>query len=216
MSPSKVGILLGATLLAMLAGWFERVQILRAVARAWVVSDSITPADAVAVLAGGVKTRPIAAADLYNRGMAKQVLISSVRPSSGEQANNVPLGGGWQVIRCSGPTCDLNRVVLLKLGVPPGAIVSFGMRVSTTYEEARALAEWTKANGIRSIIVPTDSFSTRRVRWILNKQLSSIGVRIEVQALSPLEYIDGWWRHEDAIRSFQIEVIKYIYYRLRY
>jgi uncharacterized SAM-binding protein YcdF (DUF218 family) len=155
-----------------------------------------------------VKTRPFAAADLYRRGMAKQVLISSVRSSSGEQANNVPLGGGWQVIRCSGPTCDLNRVVLLKLGVPPASIASFGIDVSNTYEEARALAEWAKTNGIRSIIVPTDFFSTRRVRWILSKQLSSVGVRVEVQALPPREYaVDNWWEHDDAVGSFQIELI---------
>jgi uncharacterized SAM-binding protein YcdF (DUF218 family) len=211
------GILLSATLLALLGGWLDRTQILRAAGRAWVVSDSIAPADAVAVLAGGVKTRPVAAADLYKRGMAKQVLISSVRSSFGEQANNVPLGGGWQVIRCIGPTCDLNRVVLFKLGVPPEAIASFGIEVSNTYEEARALAEWAKVNGIKSIIVPIDFFSTRRVRWILNKQLSSVGVRVEVQALSPLEYaVDNWWQHEDAVSSFQIEVIKYLYYRLKY
>ena len=58
-----VGALLAVTLLALLAGWLDRTQILRAAARAWVVSDSIVPADAIAVLAGGVKTRPIAAAD---------------------------------------------------------------------------------------------------------------------------------------------------------
>jgi uncharacterized SAM-binding protein YcdF (DUF218 family) len=211
------GVLVAATLLALLAGWLDRAQILRAAVRAWVVSDSISPADAVAVLAGNVKIRPFAAADLYKKGMAKQVLISSVRSTSGEQANNVPLGGGWQVIRCSGPACDLNRVVLLNLGIPPEAIASFGNEVSNTYEEARALTEWAKANGIRTIIVPTDCFSTRRVRWILNKQLSSVGVRVEVQSLSPLEYaVDNWWQHEDAISSFRIELIKYLYYRLRY
>jgi hypothetical protein len=80
---------LAVTLLALF-----RTQILRAAARAWVVSDSIAPADAIAVLAANVKTRPIAAADLYEKGMAKQILISNVRPSSGEQANNVPFPGG--------------------------------------------------------------------------------------------------------------------------
>jgi hypothetical protein len=62
-----VGILLGATLLALLAGWFYGAQILGAAARAWVISDSITPADVVAVLAGGVKTGPFAAGDLYKK-----------------------------------------------------------------------------------------------------------------------------------------------------
>jgi uncharacterized SAM-binding protein YcdF (DUF218 family) len=208
---------LAATLLALSAVWLDRAQILRTAARAWVVSDSIAPADAVAVLGGGVRTRPFAAADLYKKGMAKRILNSDERPSSSEKVAGVLFHEGWQTIRCSGPTCDLNRVVLLKLGVPPEAIVSFGIGLSNTYEEARALAEWAEANGIRSIIVPTDIFSTRRVRWILNKHLSSIGVRVEVQAVPPLEFtMDDWWQHEDAIGAFQSEVIKYLYYRLRY
>jgi uncharacterized SAM-binding protein YcdF (DUF218 family) len=149
--------------------------------------------------------------------MAKLILVSHVRTGSGEQGDNVPFREGWQYVHCSGPTCDLNRVVLLKLGVPPEAIASFGIEVTNTYEEARALAEWAKANKIKSIIVPTDFFSTRRVRWILNKQLGSVGVRVEVQALSPLEYADdNWWQHEGAVNSFQLEVIKYLYYRLKY
>jgi hypothetical protein len=34
---------------------------------AWVVSDSIAPADAIVVLGGGLETRPFAAADLYTK-----------------------------------------------------------------------------------------------------------------------------------------------------
>jgi uncharacterized SAM-binding protein YcdF (DUF218 family) len=111
----------------------------------------------------------------------------------------------------------LNRAVLLKLGVPPEAIVSFGTDVSSTYEEARALAEWANRNGIKSIIVPTEIFSSRRVRWILVKELSGLDVGIDVQALPPLDYdLDNWWRHEAGVIGFQNEVIKYLYYRVKY
>jgi hypothetical protein len=66
--------------------------------------------------------------------------------------------------------------VPLKFGVPPEAIVGFGTGNSSTYEEAHEPAAWARANGVRSIIVPTEIFSARRVRFILNKQPSSIGV----------------------------------------
>jgi uncharacterized SAM-binding protein YcdF (DUF218 family) len=201
----KAGMVLAALLLAASAGWLARVQILRGVARAWIVSDSIVPADAIAVLGGGLETRPFAAADLYKKGMARQILISAIRPSPAEKLEIVP------------SHVDLNRAVLLKLGVPPEAILSFGTDVSSTYEEARALAEWARTNGVRSVIVPTEIFSSRRVRWILDKQLGSIGTRIEVQALAPLEYdVDNWWRHEAGVIAFQNEVIKYLYYRAKY
>jgi hypothetical protein len=61
---------LAVLLLAVSAGWLARVQILQGAARAWIVSDSVVPADAIAVLGGGLETRPFAAADLYKKGMA--------------------------------------------------------------------------------------------------------------------------------------------------
>jgi uncharacterized SAM-binding protein YcdF (DUF218 family) len=199
------GVFVAVALLALSAGWLARVRILQGTARAWVVSDSIAPADAIVVLGGGLETRPFAAADLYKKGMARQIVISAVKASPAEKLDIVP------------SHIELNRAVLLKLGVPPDAIVSFGTDVSNTYEEARALAEWANRNGIKSIIVPTEIFSSRRVRWILVKELSGLDVGIQVQALPPLEYdLDNWWQHEAGVIGFQNEVIKYLYYRVKY
>jgi uncharacterized SAM-binding protein YcdF (DUF218 family) len=201
----KAGMALAVLVLAVSAGWLARAQILQGIARAWIVSDSIMPADAIVVLGGGLETRPFAAADLYKKGMARQILISAVRPSPAEKLEIVP------------SHVELNRAVLLKLGVPPEAILSFGTDVSSTYEEARALAEWARTNGVRSIIAPTEIFSSRRVRWMLDKELRNIGTRVEVQALPPLEYdADNWWQHEAGVIGFQNEVVKYFYYRLKY
>jgi uncharacterized SAM-binding protein YcdF (DUF218 family) len=192
------GIFVAVALLALSAGWLAHVQILQGAARAWIVSDSIAPA-----LGGGLETRPFAAAD--KKGMARRILISAVKPSPAEKLDIVP------------SHIALNRAVRLKLGVPPEAIVSFGTDVSSTYEEARALAEWANRDGIKSIIVPTEIFSSRRVRWILVKELSGLDVGIEVQALPPLDYdLDNWWRHEAGVIGFQNEVIKYLYYRVKY
>jgi uncharacterized SAM-binding protein YcdF (DUF218 family) len=201
----KAGMALAVLLLAVPAGWLARVQILQGVARAWIISDSIVPADAIVVLGGGLETRPFAAADLYKKEMARQILISAVRPSPAERLEIVP------------SHVELNRAVLLKLGVPPEAILSFGTDVSSTYEEARALAEWARTNGVRSIIAPTEIFSSRRVRWMLDKELRNIGTRVAIQALPPLEYdADNWWQHEAGVIGFQNEVVKYFYYRLKY
>ncbi len=52
---------------------------LRGAANLWVVSDPITPADAVVVLGGGVDVRPFAAADLYEKGLINKILVSRAR-----------------------------------------------------------------------------------------------------------------------------------------
>ena len=113
---------------------------------------------------------------------------------------------------------------LLKLSVanagepiPEAAIETFGFGLKNTYEETIALREWAVRNHARSLIVPTEIFSTRRVRWILRHELSATVARVEVPALNdPLYESADWWKDEKGIVAFQNEIIKYLYYRLKY
>ncbi len=107
--------------------------------------------------------------------------------------------------------------MLLKLGVREEALIGFGSDVSSTFEESRALAVWARETGAHTIIVPTELFSSRRQRWILNHELRPVGAHVIIDAHRPLEYdIDDWWRHEEGLIDFQNEVIKYLYYRMKY
>ena len=56
-----------------------REPVLVGAADLWIVSDSITRADAIVVLGGGLETRPYAAAELWRRGFADKILISQSR-----------------------------------------------------------------------------------------------------------------------------------------
>jgi hypothetical protein len=65
--------------------------------------------------------------------------------------------------------------------------------------------------------VPTEIFSSRRVRWVLNRELAGTGTQFEVPALEDPEYTSAnWWKNEKGLVAFQNEVIKYVYYRIRY
>ena len=69
----------------------------------------------------------------------------------------------------------------------------------------------------RSVIVPTEEFSSRRVRWVVMRELAGTGIQVEVPALSDPEYNpSNWWKNEKGIVEFQNEVLKYAYYRLKY
>jgi uncharacterized SAM-binding protein YcdF (DUF218 family) len=188
----------------IVTAWLAREPLLRAAAAAWIVDDEPVPADAAVVLGGGLEYRPFAAADYYRRGLVRKILISNVRSSRAEQLGVLS------------SHVAANRNVLLRLGVPEDAIELFGEGLSNSYEEANALSDWAKRNGARSLLVPTEIFGSRRLRWTLRRAFKD-GIAVRVPALDPLDYgRNDWWKHESGVIVFQNEVIKYLYYRMTY
>jgi uncharacterized SAM-binding protein YcdF (DUF218 family) len=185
-------------------GWVERRPLLQLVVEAWIVSDPVAPADAVVVLGGGLENRPFAAASYYRQGLVKKIVLSNVHVGPAEHLGTLPTQVG------------ATREILFKLGVPESAIETFGDDLSNTHDEALALRTWAERAGARSIIVPTEIFPARRVRWVLHRVFGS-DVVIRVVTQDPPTYRrDDWWQHEEGVVSFQNEIVKYLYYRMKY
>jgi uncharacterized SAM-binding protein YcdF (DUF218 family) len=186
--------------------WIKREALLRSAADLWIVSDPITPADAVVILGGGLNTRPFEAADLYSKRLVKKVLLSEV-----EDTRSVGIGA------LPGHT-ELNRKILLRLGVPDSAIETFGIANKNTWDEAVALKVWADRNAVSVLIIPTEIFTARRVRWTFRREFAGTGIRIEVPSFDPQTVYTRaeWWKTEDGVLTFQNEVLKYLYYRLKY
>ena len=103
------------------------------------------------------------------------------------------------------------------MGVPAEAIETFGTSNRNTKEEAQALLEWAEQHPVSTVIIPVEIFGARRVRWTFRHEFAGTGARIEVQALNPPAYTRAdWWTTERGIIEFQNEILKAIYYRLRY
>jgi hypothetical protein len=186
--------------------WLERAALLRGAAYLWIVSDPITRADAVVVLGGGSDMRPFVAADLYAKGLVHRILVSQVK-----ERRTVSIGA------FQGQT-EQNLMVLRKLGVPDDAIELFGNEVENTHDEAVALKDWTERHAASAFIVPAEVFFARRVRWIFQREFSGTAVRIEVPSFDlPSDHSRSeWWKTEAGVIAFQNEVLKYLYYRLKY
>ena len=102
--------------------------------------------------------------------------------------------------------------MLLKLGVPANAIETFGKANKNTREEAVALREWAEGHAASDLIIPTEDFITRRVRWIFHREFAGHAGRIEVPSFETTLYTRGeWWKTEQGMLIFQNEVLKYIY-----
>ncbi len=195
---------MAATAIGGLAGWIERQPLFAAAANAWIVSDPPIAADAAVVFGGNIEDRPFAAAEYYRAGLVKKVLVSNVRLGPAERLGVVK------------PEAETIRAILLQSGVAERDIEVFGDSLATTHDECLALRHWADRNGGRRFIVPTEIFSARRVRWMLLRALGD-GFTVAVPALESVDYRrDHWWRDSAGVMAFQNEIIKYVYYRLKY
>ena len=186
-------------------GWLLREPVLVGAADLWIISDPVSRADAIVVLWGGLATRPFEAAELWRRGLADKILISQAPEERAVSIGAMP------------SHTELNREILLKSGIPAGVIETFGTANKNTREEAVALREWAERNAASVFIIPTEVFPARRVRWIFRREFSGTTVSIEVPSIEPPDYTRrDWWKTEHGLVAFQNEVLKYIYYRLKY
>jgi hypothetical protein len=202
------GRLVTATLLltVLVAGvWLGREPLLRGAADLWVVSDPVTRADVVAVLGGDLEVRPFVAAELYKKDLVTKVLVSQVTEGRSSRIGLIP------------GHSELNRMVLLKLGVPDAAIEMFGEANKNTMDEASALRDWADRHDVSRIVIPTEIFAARRMRWIFNREFAGSSARPTIASFEPPNYTRAeWWKTEAGMIAFQNEVMKYLYYRLKY
>lgn len=198
---------IGIAVITLVIGlaWLGREPIFSQIGAWWVVSDVAVKADAIVLLGGDFDVRPFAAAELYKRGLADTILLSNVWMGRAERLGLIP------------SHTELNREVLLKLDVPAAAIVTFGESLSTTQQEAAAVRQWAIGSHATRVIVPTELLATRRTRWVFDHELAPIGVQVVVSAYPADRYtFDNWWRDRSGVVDFNNEVLKYLYYRLRY
>jgi uncharacterized SAM-binding protein YcdF (DUF218 family) len=182
-----------------------RAPLLTGLAHAWIVDQPLHPADAIILLGGGMETRPFAAARLYREGHAPKILVMKPRP------------GPTTKLGLTVAEADIAQKILLQQGVPETAIVFPTEEVTSTYEESLAVRNWAATNQVKTIIIPTDIFHTRRVNWLFHTVLEDSPVEIQVTAVPPQEYAaTNWWQHEEGLIAFQNEVIKYAFYRMKY
>ena len=89
-----------------IGAWANRDWLLLSAADLWIVSDPIGPADVVAVFGGGIQDRPLAAAQYYQRGLVKKILVAD--------ADQSPTGKSGAAIS----DVSVTKGILSKFGCP--------------------------------------------------------------------------------------------------
>ena len=174
-------------------------------ARWWIVNDPMDQADAVVVLGGGLDQRPFIAAELFTKGTVPLVLVAEPALGPATKMSLVPAD------------VDVTLSILKKQGVPDSAVQRFGKEVRSSRDEAVALHEWVKLHPVKRIIIPTEPFHTRRVKWFFSRELKDTGVELAVVAIPNPRYdAEHWWESEESFLSFFNEIVKTFYYYLHY
>lgn len=171
-----------------------------------VVRDRLAKSELLFIPSGNVVWRAPLVARLYRDGYAPRVLVT---------------GGYYSdyFLLLTGETftdAEMVARVLANLGVPREAmaLVKGG---TSTYEEALILRKYVDDHSVRSVIVVTSNFHSRRARWIFRKVLGGRQVGISMVEADHANFTTrNWWRHEDGLITVSNEYIKLVYYFLRY
>jgi uncharacterized SAM-binding protein YcdF (DUF218 family) len=200
---------LGRRLLLAAALFGLWVLIAWAAAKLLIVNTALAPADVIVVLSGSAvyRERTQRAVEYYRQGLGDHILLT-----------NDNMKGGWSSSQQRNPFFyEHARDNLSLLGVPADRIEVLPRMVSSTYDEAVALREYAVANKLRSLLVVTSAYHSRRVSWTFGKVFRQTGIRINVQCVETGEQTPPpltWWLY---LRGWQMvvgEYVKNVYYRL--
>ncbi len=196
-----------AVVLLGLAAYAVHRPLLVAAARFLIVSQEPEPADLLMVLNGSEDTRPVYASQLYRHGFSPRVAIARAESGTAVQLGLYP------------NATDVAVQVLQRLGVPAEHIVTIPVAggVTSTRDEARALADYASANEIRRVIVVTSALHTRRARWVFRRQLAPLGIEVRMVGAPHIGYdASNWWRRERGLVGVTNEYLKLLYYLWNY
>lgn len=178
-------------------------------ARFLIVNTPLNRADVIVVMSGSAvyKERTKRAAEYYSQGLANRVLLT-----------NDNLRGEWSSSEQRNPFFyERARNNLLSLGVPAERVEIISQPVTNTYQEAEVLREYALEHQLRSLLVITSAYHSRRALWTLNRVFAGTRIEISVQSVEGGEQTPApltWWLHPRGWQMLVEEYVKNAYYRV--
>jgi uncharacterized SAM-binding protein YcdF (DUF218 family) len=180
---SKVGFLgsIFLIIIVVTAGYFG----LRALGAYLIISSELKPANAIVILSGGDESRMQEALRLYNENYAKMIILTETGQTT---------EGFTQLY-----SFDM-RIVLLSHGVPSGNILITDHSVSSTRDEALVVKNLMINQQMKSAIIVTDPYHTRRALNIFKENFADTDIQLSIKPVQNSWYnsrtwflkIDGW------------------------
>jgi uncharacterized SAM-binding protein YcdF (DUF218 family) len=203
-NPARTALSVILVLLFVL--WSARSLILTGLGNWLVVSDNPGKADVIVVLSGDSSTRAPQGADLYRRGVSRRLLAIGCEVPSALQSLDVKL-----------TAAQLTAMDLRRRGVSEDAIAVVTSTGTSTWEEAEYTRTYAKQHGLRSVVVVTSKFHTRRSKLTFERALRGTGVRVyAVPSRYDEMQVDEWWTREKELIAVNNEYLKLLLYGVKY
>lgn len=178
-----------------------------------IVEKPLERADAIFVLGGGSTylERTRKAAELYKNGRAPKIFLTD----DGGQ-------GGWnQALQRNPFFVERARWELAAEGVPDEAIEILPTVVESTHDEAVLLEKTLKEQNLKSVLLVTSAYHTRRTLWTFEKVLRENDDFLKIGIESPpagqqTPTPSCWWLSRMGWRFVGGEYLKIVYYWLYY
>ncbi len=188
--------------LCWLAAWFG--------ARWLIVSVPLEHADVIVVLSGSSAfvERTQLAAQLYAAGRAKKILLTNDNQQ-----------GGWLSAEQRNPFFyERARWELQRGGVPESNIEVIGSPVHSTEDEAIALSKYAEANRVRSVLIVTSPYHSRRALRTFRRVLADSGITLGLAVATGGQTPQPatWWLSRRGWQLVPTEYVKMVYYWLYY
>jgi len=172
---------------------------LSAYGRFLVVDESPDKCDAIVVLGGENVTRVGRGVELFREGYGDKIIMS---------------GGGRLTTKLA--EADLMLMEARDLGVDPAAVL-LERESESTYENAVFVKQIVMEKGIKSFLLVTSNYHTRRARQIFSRVFDGTGVRIiTVSASDPKFSPDSWWKKGEGQQRALTELANIAVYRIKY
>jgi uncharacterized SAM-binding protein YcdF (DUF218 family) len=179
-------------------------------ARGLIVSAPLERADAIVVLSGSstLAERTQHAARLFSQQRSQKILLTTDNQQ-----------GGWSAAEQRNPYFHEIAVnELTRLGVPSQNVEVVRPPVSSTWDEAQVISDYSKAHNLRSILIVTSAYHSRRALWTFRTRFNDTNTQI---GLDPVEtgiqtpQPATWWLHPRGWQIVFVEYLKLIYYLCR-
>jgi uncharacterized SAM-binding protein YcdF (DUF218 family) len=176
-------------------------------ARWLIVNAPLEHADVIVVLSGSSTfvERTHLAAELYFAGRAGKIVLTNDNQQ-----------GGWLSSEQRNPFFyERARWELERLGVPRERIETICTPVVSTHDEALTVRSFAESQGIRSILVVTSAYHSRRALRTYRRALAGIQVSVGLVAVAPGFQTPNpadWWLFPRGWQLIPVEYVKLIYY----